>query len=372
MKAHRVWTLILVAGLSACISDNPAGVAHVEIIDGVVINRVDDLGLVMVQRMMVTEADLTCEFIRFEDFVPGSRHDPASLSILGASVEIDIAAFTDNADDCGTGDVVMFDTSVPSSIDPDLVLAGQSVNPNLRIVAAHQSCENTEPDDADIVGTMRFNFPTGDWVIKSFAALDQEGLSESEQIQLETDGTFVKATDITVDNNDAVEVVLIDVDGSFSDSLDFEFNGSGAIDDIEICKIVERGGEGCTPGYWKQEQHFGNWPVDPFTFTFGEAFDGFCDPGSVLLRRPEAANTDVCTLTLLEALNVRGGGQNALARHAAAAWLNAGSTVDFFYSQSEVETKVEAALALSDFESVKNELAEANEAGCPLGRAELP
>ena len=51
-------------------------------------------------------------------------------------------------------------------------------------------------------------------------------------------------------------------------------------------------GEGCTPGYWKQDQHFDSWPV-PTTTTLADA--GFTNTGL-------PAGT-----TLLEALSFQGG-----------------------------------------------------------------
>ena len=113
------------------------------------------------------------------------------------------------------------------------------------------------------------------------------------------------------------------------------------------------GGEGCTPGLWKQDQHFDSWtdpydPTDSFEATFGVTVPG--DP------------------TLLDALNAGGGGINALMRHAVAALLNAASPdVDSEFTVAEVIAMVQAALAPGgDIEGTKNILAAANELGCPL------
>lgn len=375
---HRFGGLIAVAGLAACMGETPTEVQTTDNVDGVNIHRVGDLGLFKQKTLLVADEGLQCETIGFGDFVGGTLsapNAPLTLMALGVSVDVEIAAFTDPVDghDCGTGQVLIFDTSGPvGPPDADLILAGQSVTPNLGNVVTHQSCETPgTPNDADVDHTIRFTFPTGEWFVQGYSALDQEG-NEGEFIALEidvaTDGTQVGITDITVDNANMVEVVGVAPAASFASTLDFDFHGSGAIDDIVVCKVAERGGEGCTPGYWKQSQHFGSWPVD-IGYTFADAFDGFCDSNSLNLRNPESG--DICDLTLLEALGTRGGQQNALARHAAAAWLNAGSTVEFKYSQSEVETMVEAALASGSFTGTKDALAAANEAGCPLGRSEL-
>jgi hypothetical protein len=117
------------------------------------------------------------------------------------------------------------------------------------------------------------------------------------------------------------------------------------------------GNQGCTPGYWKQDQHFGNWPVALGT-TFADAGMSFGFTG-----------------TLLAGLQAGGGDVNALARHAAAAYLNSlASGVDFSLTTAEVQaiangTGIYAGLTI---EARKDLLAAANEGvgGCPLGRAE--
>lgn len=122
------------------------------------------------------------------------------------------------------------------------------------------------------------------------------------------------------------------------------------------------GGEGCTPGYWKQEHHFDSYPtgVDPHDGI--EAHLGEL-AGDVQLRKPE--NGSIEDLSLLEALQLRGGGVNALLRHAVAAWLNAG-TVAYPLTQSEVVDALNAALTSGDYETTKDELGADNELGCPL------
>ncbi|MEJ2547298.1 MAG: hypothetical protein P8125_05715, partial [Gemmatimonadota bacterium] len=161
------------------------------------------------------------------------------------------------------------------------------------------------------------------------------------RIDVTTDGTEVGKTDVAVDNDSKVEFVTIEPDAEFNSTLEFDFAGSGAIDDIRICKMEEqeRGEEGCTPGYWKQEHHFGNWPVNPYTTTFGDAFTVACDGASYPTVNPEDG-TDICSILLLDALSLKGGDVNALARHAAAGWLNAMSSVDYFWTPAATESSV--------------------------------
>jgi hypothetical protein len=115
--------------------------------------------------------------------------------------------------------------------------------------------------------------------------------------------------------------------------------------------------EGCTPGYWRN--HADRWvgvdPADDFDTTFGvDLFD------------PD--------VTLGWAIWASGGGNNAFARHATAALLNAyakadgsnGQFVNFPYKVAEVIEMVQDAVANDTIEATKNLFEAANEAGCPL------
>ncbi len=111
------------------------------------------------------------------------------------------------------------------------------------------------------------------------------------------------------------------------------------------------GGEGCTPGYWKQAHHFDSWtgysPTDDYETVFG--VDASFDKD------------------LLGALKQGGGGEKALGRHAVAALLNSASGgVSYDYSTAEVIALVQDAYASGDFAGAKNLLEAANESGCPL------
>jgi len=110
---------------------------------------------------------------------------------------------------------------------------------------------------------------------------------------------------------------------------------------------------GCTPGFWRQEQHFAYWtgyaPGDSFAAVFGVARTG----------------------TLLQNVRATGGGANALARHAVAALLNAASAeVDYPYSQAEIIAAVQNAFATRNFESAKDLLEAANELGCTVDKSQ--
>lgn len=115
----------------------------------------------------------------------------------------------------------------------------------------------------------------------------------------------------------------------------------------------EDGGEGCTPGYWKQPHHFDSWtaPYTPGTM-FSDVFeDAF--PGK----------------TLLEVLSKGGGGLKALGRHTVAALLNAASAdVGYDLSVSEVINMFNSVYpgSKASYNGVKDILEGFNELGCPL------
>ncbi|PLW67632.1 hypothetical protein [Pseudohalioglobus lutimaris] len=120
-------------------------------------------------------------------------------------------------------------------------------------------------------------------------------------------------------------------------------------------EVQQGGGEGCTPGYWKQSHHLGSWTgYEP-----GEDFEEVFGVDASFVK------------TLRGALRQGGGGEKALGRHAVAALLNSTSSgVDYLYTAAQVITMVQSAYSTGSFESIKNQLEEQNESGCKLGRNE--
>jgi hypothetical protein len=119
------------------------------------------------------------------------------------------------------------------------------------------------------------------------------------------------------------------------------------------------GNEGCTPGYWKQEQHFDSW----VGYTTGQSFES-------IVGRNVFANSDPSMLTVL---GLNGGGLNALSRHTAAALLNAaaGSGVNYAYTTAQIIAGFQAAFDSGNantIEAQKNLFDAANNGvgGCPL------
>jgi uncharacterized repeat protein (TIGR01451 family) len=141
-----------------------------------------------------------------------------------------------------------------------------------------------------------------------------------------------------------------------------EFDGTTVTDcDPSTVEITPVGGEGCTPGYWRQPHHFDSWTGFTTDQKFSAVFG--VEPFTV---RGVGQNT-ITDPTLLEALVANGGGINALARHAVASLLNAASAdVDFALTEAQVIALVQDAIASGDLEGAKDQLEDQNEQGCPL------
>ncbi|HEY6606112.1 MAG TPA: hypothetical protein VIZ44_07185 [Gaiellaceae bacterium] len=117
-------------------------------------------------------------------------------------------------------------------------------------------------------------------------------------------------------------------------------------------------GQGCTPGFWKQDQHFDSWPVPTSTTLAGA---GFTNTG-------HSAST-----TLLAALSFQGGNtvqdaKDILLRAAAAAYLNS-FAVNYPLTTAEVVSQVNAALASGNRATIlalATTLDNNNNLGCPF------
>lgn len=125
----------------------------------------------------------------------------------------------------------------------------------------------------------------------------------------------------------------------------------------KYCKPV--GGQGCTPGYWKQRHHFDSWVS--------------YEPGDIFRDVFTRGNRQA----LLYNLSRGGGGSIAYRRHATAALLNAANPdVNYFQSVDQVIDSVKETYALVWKTPIKQRKAvwnaakiifrEQNEKGCPL------
>jgi hypothetical protein len=120
---------------------------------------------------------------------------------------------------------------------------------------------------------------------------------------------------------------------------------------INIPPPPPTGDQGCTPGYWKQTQHFDSWPA-PYTpnTLFSAVFEN-AFPGK----------------TLDDVLGQGGGGLNALGRHTVAALLNAQSSgVAYPLTTQQIINGFNNVFPGGAYEPLKDRWAGFNELGCPL------
>lgn len=148
---------------------------------------------------------------------------------------------------------------------------------------------------------------------------------------------------------------------SLTFDIAFELFGGCGYSDIETSQgnylAMGCGGEGCSHGFWKNHEEAwaptGYDPSDDFDATFSDC-TFVCD----------AFDPDI---TLSKALELKGGGLNALAREAVAALLNAAHPgVNYPLTVAEVMGKVQAAIGSGDYGTAKDELNAYNSLEGPL------
>jgi hypothetical protein len=131
------------------------------------------------------------------------------------------------------------------------------------------------------------------------------------------------------------------------------------------------GNQGCTPGYWKQKQHFDSWVGTGYT-TSQLLSTVFTVPAGYTL-----SNKGMGTYSMLDALSFQGGSTlsgkaEILLRAAVAGLLNAGkSNIAYGMTTAQIVSGVNAALASNNATTITN-LATAidglnnGQGGCPL------
>jgi hypothetical protein len=137
-----------------------------------------------------------------------------------------------------------------------------------------------------------------------------------------------------------------------SDSCDDLLTGSVSSPKQDITISTDApDGEGCSPGFWRN--HTDKWagfnPDNDFDTVFG-----------INVFNPD--------ITLLQAVQLGGGGLNALARHGTAALLSAAHPdVNFQLTVDQVKSLVQSAVGpAGDPDATANQLAVFNNLGCPL------
>lgn len=382
MKLDRlVLTLAVgasVAFLAGCNGESPTG------LDGTLDGTADSFG----SMSLLNGTAPMCETITFDDETNNFAHadlvtvvntqlfGPLTVTVEGyPNQSLDEARIYDTSTDHGNFDN---DLEAPPGGNCTGCGAGDGLG-NVLIIQQGDAVPAQGPaDDSRTGGRVTFTgFSGGEFYIESFDALDDDS---GQKFEARIDGTTLLAPESTNLGDGSVQTVTITTEHVFYDQFSLEYEGSGATDNIKLCSlVVERGEDGCTPGYWKQEQHWGSWAV-PLDTKYGDVFEacwdadansGAGDYAYYELQKPESGN--LCSLTLLDGLSLRGGGVNAMARHAAAAYLNAASPdVEYYWTAGEIEDLVNEALTVGGIEDVHGQLADMNERYCPLGRSELP
>lgn len=304
--------------------------------------------------MSVSSALVTapvCETITFNEF---GHSDPInSLTLFG----LNLTVTTTGANAPSANQAVAFNTNNTTHNDFDLRHSGTGATCSAcaglgRIAVILDSRGFGGHGDSDGGGTIEITGFSGNgtFSVLSYKAIDQEAPPEETAITMFADGVQVGASSGQGDGS--VETVQTS-SNTFTSSLGVLFSGSGGVDDIRVCREAEEGGDGCTPGYWKQPHHFDSWPApydptDLFSEHFEDAFPG---------------------MTLVQVLGNGGGGLNALGRHTVAALLNSASSgVSFELTPAQVISSFNSVFpgTKSQYNTLKDQFAGLNERLCPL------
>lgn len=304
-----------------------------------------------------------CRVIDFEEFAHGDEIDgAAALSLFGIPLTVTTYRFTNDAGSAGESwPARAFDTGDGTILeDGDLTTTGAGgictdCGPLGNIIVIEDPLGFATDGDSRFGGTIAITGFSGlpGLRVTSFTTVDDD----DGPLALEVDDVVAGASTPGADGN--VQTVPVDATIVNKIELVLPASASGGFDDIVIC-APPGGGEGCTPGYWKN--HTSAWPA-PYTTgtTFGSVFTS-CGAGD-MLQRPEGGS--VCGKTLLQALRLRGGGLNALARHAVAGLLDS-KAVDYDLTTAEVIALVNGALAANSYADAHGTLVDYNEQYCPL------
>jgi hypothetical protein len=324
---------------------------------------------------VLAAAEEVCTTVDFSGFGHGDAVN--GLTVFGEAITVTTTSFNAaGTSGAGTNQARAFDGQTTHPEDLDLYFNGDGdgfcngcANQDRFVIIEDPDGFATDGDSryGGTISMTGFGSIEGDVYLKTvtFVDFDKAQDPNEPESRVDVDGTTVAAAPETGDGGVAVDYAVDKEIISSEVELILAYMSSGGFDDLVFCKDEpdQGGGQGCTPGYWKQSQHFGDWTNHDPSDSFGGVFDL-----PAALERPEH-NVNPAGLTLLDGVKLRGGKVNALIRHAVAALLNAANpNVDYDYTEQQVIDKFNAAIAGSaaDIENQKNDFARLNEQGCPL------
>ncbi|WP_174548642.1 SdrD B-like domain-containing protein, partial [Azohydromonas lata] len=267
--------------------------------------------------------------------------------------DIDVAIYTSTGLSQSVGDRVWLDANANGIQDAgEAGFAGVTV----QLRSATGTLLQTTTTDAD--GNYAFNVAAGSYQLAVVAptgyVLSSRDLGGNDATDSDFDPATHATTTVTVGAGQQVLTVDAGLHVAGTPGLDLE-----KLVHAEYYNQQAGGGEGLTPGFWKNHTGDGGAPLSGWPETglspnaSFEALFGVDVPGSAP--------------TLVDALATNGGGVNALLRHAAAALLNASDPyIDYLYSREQVVSLVRQAFASGDYETAKNLFATQNELGADL------
>ena len=174
--------------------------------------------------------------------------------------------------------------------------------------------------------------------------------------------------------------------GTLTNTVTAHFHPLGFPNDIfddGTCSVAVTGGEGCTPGFFKNHTNVWDQASDPISIKIKAAVDAKGAP--YLYVAGQGVTTQLYrnifgltpaqmtaaglspSLTMLQAINLGGGGFNALARHSVAGLLSSAS-VAYPFSTDAVLTMVHNAIVTLTLEPTLTQITNANnlsELNCP-------
>ena len=211
---------------------------------------------------------------------------------------------------------------------------------------------NFDLDPGECLHIATAGFPVTATIVESAPAMG---------FHLESIAVDYAGNNVTAENTDTNTGTAVVTFGEDTDGMGGTGPSGATVTFENLADPFIPGDEGCTPGYWKQEQHFDSWEGHAPGDLVGSVFTG--------------ADASLADDTLLEALNYGGGSgllgaQRILLRAGVAALLNASSTgVDYTLDEAGVIAAVDAALASGDRATILAAAADLdadNNLGCPL------